>query len=139
MTKERGGKLETVYFLGFTHFCTRNRKGNFMVGGKTEKTRLKKRIAGLQEEIRIRHWPVKEQTQIINQMLRGHYNYYGLAGNIKSLFKVYEKAIWRRMLSSRSSKSYITWDKFHKIKALFPLLRPKLSIPYEKLKAYAML
>ncbi|MBS3910111.1 MAG: group II intron reverse transcriptase/maturase, partial [Actinobacteria bacterium] len=63
------------------------------------------------------------------------------AGNIKSLFKVYEKAIWcwRRMLSSRSSKSYITWDKFHKIKALFPLLRPKLAIPYEKLKVYAML
>jgi len=139
---ERGKKLETIYFLGFTHFCTRNRNGNFMVGRKTEKTRLKRIIAELQEEMRrIRHWPVRAQTQIINQMLRGHYNYYGLAGNIKSLFKVYEKAIWcwRRMLSSRSSKSYITWDKFHKIKALFPLLRPKLAIPYEKLKVYAML
>lgn len=33
--KERGKKMETVYFLGFTHFCTRNRKGNFMVGRKT--------------------------------------------------------------------------------------------------------
>jgi len=28
---------ETLYFLGFTHFCTRNRKGNFKVGRKTEK------------------------------------------------------------------------------------------------------
>jgi len=37
---EKGKKMETVYFLGFTHYCTRNRKGNFMVGRKTEKTRL---------------------------------------------------------------------------------------------------
>jgi group II intron reverse transcriptase/maturase len=41
--KERGRKLETIYFLGFTHYCTRNRKGNFMVGRKTEKKRLKQR------------------------------------------------------------------------------------------------
>jgi len=33
--KEREKKKETIYFLGFTHFCTRNRKGNFMVGRKT--------------------------------------------------------------------------------------------------------
>ncbi len=37
MAKEKGKRLETIYFLGFTHFCTRNRKGNFMVGRKIEK------------------------------------------------------------------------------------------------------
>lgn len=41
--KEKGKKLETIYFLGFTHYCTRNRKGNFMVGRKTEKTRFKQK------------------------------------------------------------------------------------------------
>jgi hypothetical protein len=140
--KERNKKLKTIYFLGFTHFCTRNRKGNFMVGRKTEKARLKRSIAKLQEEMRrIRHKPMKDQAEKISQILRGHYNYYGLAGNIKSLYKVYEKAnvYWRRMLSSRSSKSYINWDRFHEIILLFPLLRPKLSIPYERLKLYAML
>ncbi|MDR9786991.1 MAG: hypothetical protein RJR37_07070 [Peptococcaceae bacterium MAG4] len=40
--QEKGKKLEAVYFLGFTHYCTRNRKGNFMVGRKTEKTRLRR-------------------------------------------------------------------------------------------------
>ena len=30
--KERGRKMETIYFLGFTHFCMCNRSGNFMVG-----------------------------------------------------------------------------------------------------------
>src|SRR6202043_4114351 len=37
--KKWGQKLETIYFLGFTHFCTRNKEGNFMVGRKTEKSR----------------------------------------------------------------------------------------------------
>jgi RNA-directed DNA polymerase len=30
--KERQRKQETLYFLGFTHYCTRNCKGNFQVG-----------------------------------------------------------------------------------------------------------
>jgi len=89
---EKGRKLETIYFLGFTHYCTRNRKGNFMVGRKTEKTRLKRSINKLQELMReIRHWPIKEQTEKINSVLRGHYNYYGMGGNLKSLYKTYHR------------------------------------------------
>jgi group II intron reverse transcriptase/maturase len=140
--KENKTKTETIYFLGFTHFCTRNRQGNFMVGRKTEKARLKRGIAKLQEEMRrIRHWPVVEQAERINQILRGHYNYYGLAGNVKSLYRVYEKAkcYWRKMLGSRSQKSYIPWARFQEIIERFPLLRPKLSIPWERLKRYAVL
>jgi len=140
--REKGKKLETVYFLGFTHYCTRNRKGNFMVGRKTEKMRLRRSIIRLQATLReIRHAPIKEQVTVINSVLRGHYNYYGMAGNMKSLFRIYHRTeqYWRRMLSSRCSKGYVTWEKFNAIKSMFPLLRPKLSIPYTELKAYAML
>lgn len=113
-----------------------------MVGRKTEKTRFRRSISKLQELLRnIRHWPLKEQVDKINQTLRGHYNYYGMAGNLKSLYKIYSmtESYWKRMLSSRSQKSYITWDKFQRIKSTFPLVRPKLSIPYNKLKMYATL
>lgn len=140
--QERGEKLETIYFLGFTHFCTRNRKGNFMVGRKTEKTRLKRSIIKIQATLREnRHLPIKDQVAVINSILRGHYNYYGMAGNLKSLFRVFLKTeqYWRRMLSSRCSKGYVSWEKFQLIKETYPLLRPKLSIPYTDMKAYAML
>jgi len=140
--QERGKKLDTIYFLGFTHFCTRNRKGNFMVGRKTEKTRLKRSIIKMQATLREnRHLPVKDQATVINSVLRGHYNYYGMAGNLKSLFRIYLRTeqYWRRMLSSRCSKGYVNWEKFQSIKKTFPLLQPKLSIPYTGLKAYAML
>lgn len=140
--KHKGKRLETIYFLGFTHFCTRNRKGNFMVGRKTEKTRFKRSLIKLKETLRkIRHWSNNDQAQKINQILRGHYNYYGVAGNLKSLHKIYcrTELYWRRMLSSRSQKSHVTWSKFQMIKSIFPLARPKLSMPFKELKEYAML
>lgn len=140
--KRRGKKLETIYFLGFTHFCTRNRKGNFMVGRKTEKTRLKRSLSKIKDTLRkIRHWSINDQVQKVNQILRGHYNYYGVAGNLNSLYKIYcrTELYWRKMLSSRSQKSHITRRKFQMIKSIFPLVRPKLSIPFKELKKYAML
>ena len=140
--KERDKKMETIYFLGFTHFCTRNRKGNFMVGRKTEKSRLKRSIKKITDKMReIRHWAIKEQAIKINEMLRGHYNYYGMGGNLRSLLKIYYKAekFWRKMLSSRSWKGYVNWDKFKEIKKTFPILRPKIRIPFERMKSFAML
>ncbi|MGH8645039.1 MAG: hypothetical protein ACREX4_11495, partial [Gammaproteobacteria bacterium] len=35
---------ETIYFLGFTHYCARNRKGNFKVERRTEKSRLRRSL-----------------------------------------------------------------------------------------------
>ena len=140
--KEKGKKMETIYFLGFTHFCTRNRSGNFMVGRKTEKTRLNRGIKKITDKMReIRHSPIKEQVNKINQILRGHYNYYGMGGNLKSLFKIYNKSenYFKKMLSSRSWKGNVNWDKYRKIKEKFPLLRPKISIPFVKMKSYAIL
>ncbi|MBZ9632861.1 group II intron reverse transcriptase/maturase [Clostridium sp. FP1] len=140
--KEKGKKMETLYFLGFTHFCTRNRSGNFMVGRKTEKTRLNRGIKKITDKMReIRHSPIKEQVNKINQILRGHYNYYGMGGNLKSLFKIYNKSenYFKKMLSSRSWKGNVNWDKYRKIKEKFPLLRPKISIPFVKMKSYAIL
>ncbi|MDQ0890239.1 RNA-directed DNA polymerase [Paenibacillus sp. V4I9] len=141
--KERSKrKPETLYFLGFTHYCTRNQKGNFMVGRKTEKKRLKRSIGKVQETMRsIRHEPMKTQAAKVNQILRGHYAYYGMTGNIRCLIKVYQAAdnYWRRMLSSRSQKSYVSWEKFDQLKLKFPLLRPKIFIPSDRIKAYAML
>ena len=142
MAKEKGKRLETIYFLGFTHFCIRNRKGNFMVGRKIEKSRFRRSVQGIQTLMReIRHYSFREQVEKINQVLRGHYAYYGVGGNFKSLFKIHRFAerYWHKMLCSRSRKSYITWERFQSLKEVFPLQRPKLSVPYMRMKALAVL
>ncbi len=64
---------ETIYFLGFTLYCTFNRKGNFRIGMRTEKSRLRRSLMRLQEQMRLmRHSPLPEQVDHLNQMLRGH-------------------------------------------------------------------
>ncbi len=59
---KRGRKRpETVYFLGFTLYCTRNQKGGFKLGLRTEKSRLQRSLASLCDPIRrTRHLPIGE-------------------------------------------------------------------------------
>ena len=42
-------------------------------------------------------------------------------------------------LDSRSRKAKMTWENFAKIKELFPLLLPRIIIPYGKLKSLEVL
>ena len=90
--KRGRNRPETIYFLGLTLYCTRNRKGNFKVGMRTEKSRLRRSLMSLQERMRqIRHHTISDQVSEINAVLRGHYAYYGVAGNIRALFKTSPK------------------------------------------------
>ena len=113
-----------------------------MVGRKTEKSRQRRSMANLSKLMQIiRHKPLKEQASEINQYLQGYYAYYGMGGNMKALHRTHRFAekYWRRMLSSRSQRGEVTWEKFLKIKETFPLRRPKLYIPFARMKSLAVL
>ena len=140
---KRGRKRpETIYFLGFTLYCTRNRKGNFRIGMRTEKTRWRRALTRLQDPMRqMRHLSLQEQGNHLNPMLRGHYAYYGIGGNIRALQRVHRavERHWRKRLSSRSWHGTNYGTHFQRIKEQFPLLRPKLYLPYRELQAIAIL
>jgi group II intron reverse transcriptase/maturase len=141
-SKRGRNRPETIYFLGFTLYCTRNRKGNFRIGMRTEKTRLRRALMRLQDQMRqIRHLTLRDQVNHLNQMLRGHYAYYGIGGNFRALQRVHRavERYWRKMLSSRSWHGTVYWKEFQRIKEQFPLLRPKLYLPYRELQAIAVL
>jgi RNA-directed DNA polymerase len=140
--KRGRNRPETIYFLGFTLYCTRNQKGNFKVGMRTEKSRLHRSLHRLRDLMRkVRHMPIREQVTNINQVLRGHYAYYGIAGNFRALQRVHRavERYWHKMLCGRSRKGHITWEVFHRIKTRFLLQRPKLRLPYRELQAIAVL
>ena len=140
---KRGRKRpETIYFVGFTLYCTHNQKGNFKVGLRTEKSRLQRSLSRLCDLMRrMRHLPVREQVINLNQVLRGLYAYYGVAGNLRALQKVHRFVIryWRKMLCSRSRKGHVPWEAFQRIMDRYPLQQPKLRLPYRELQALAVL
>lgn len=141
-SKKGRRRPETIAFLGFTLYCTQNQKGKFKVGLGTEKSRLRRSLAHLRDLMRrIRHLPVREQVSKLNQVLRGHYAYYGIAGNFHALQKVHRavERYWRQMLCSRSRQGRLVWEVFHRIKARFPLQRPRLRLPYRALQSMAVL
>jgi group II intron reverse transcriptase/maturase len=141
---KRGRKRpETIYFLGLTLYCTRNQKGNFKVGMRTEKSRLRRSLMSLCDQMRqTRHLPIQEQVDALNVTLRGHYAYYGVAGNICALQRVHRfvERYWRKMLCSRSwAGRHLTWAAFNRLKERVPLLRPRLRLPYRALQALVVL
>jgi hypothetical protein len=138
----KGPRRETFPFLGFTLYCTRNHRGHFKGGWRTDKARLRRSLAKFHQLPQIlRHEPLEEQAGQLNQVLPGPYAYYGIAGNLGSLLRVYRhvERYWRKRLSRRSQKGKVRWAVFVHIKRTYPLQRPKLQLPYRRLQQYAVL
>ena len=124
------GKINTLNFLGLTHYWTRSRRGNWVIKRQTESRRQRRFMSRVWDWCKTnRHDHIVEQHQMLCAKLRGYYQYYGVRSNYKALEAVYEHALlsWRHWLSRRSQKSRITWEKFSgKIKRLLPLPIPRL-------------
>lgn len=120
---------ETFNFLGFTHYCGTTRKGKFMVKRKTQATRMVRKLKELQVEMRKRwHAKVPEQCAWLSQVLRGHYRYYGLIFNARSLNQFHQvvKRMWFKALKRRSQKSNMNWKKFERLLTVLPLPKPTI-------------
>jgi len=118
---------ETFNFLGFTHYCDKTRSGKFMVKRKTQAKRLVRKLKAIREDMRHRmHAPVREQHRWVCQVLRGHYQYYGVIFNYRSLraFKDYVVKLWRKTLGKRSQKGHLGWAVYNRLLTIFPLPEP---------------
>ncbi len=107
----------TFDFLGFTHYWGKTRRGGLAPKVKTAKDRFRRAIAKINEQCRnMRNWPLTEQCERLNRMLKGHYQYYGVSDNIQSLRKLKQRAqkYWKKWLSRRSSHSLIRWKIFNR-------------------------
>ena len=88
-------KTDTFDFLGFTHYGTASRRGKFIMGHKTAKKKLAMSIMQTKEWLKkIRNkYRIKEWWPTLIAKLRGHYNYYGISGNMRCLRQVYKRVI----------------------------------------------
>lgn len=96
---------------------------------KTAKDRLARAILGIREWCRKNlHLPVEEQRQALNRKLQGHYGYYGLTHNARSLRLLYEQVrrIWHQWLGRRSGRNDLNWDAYPRLLTGHPLASPRI-------------
>ena len=89
--QQRGTGPATFDFLGFTCYWARSRKGRWGMGCKTRRASLRRAKQALYDGCRRhRHQPVKAQHAALSQRVRGHFNYFGVSGNFRSLLRLVE-------------------------------------------------
>ena len=100
----------TFDFLGFTHMAGKDRQGRYLVIRKTARKRLNRSLKAIGVWCKkYRHRPLEWQCRELGRKLVGHYNYYGIRGNFKSLGRFYNRAwmAWWRSLRRRSQKANV--------------------------------
>ena len=132
--KRGEGRLESFDFLGFTHLCATTRKAKrFTIMRKTIAKRLRAKVKEVKTEIGKRmHAPVAEQGKWLRSVLNGHFNFYAVPGNKKSLdaFRTEVMRSWFRALRLRSQKARgLTWERFKRLVVTW-LPTAKVRHPY---------
>jgi group II intron reverse transcriptase/maturase len=123
----RASASRTFDLLGFTHFWGRTRKGRWAVKRKTMSPRLTRAISAIWKWCRIhRHLKVALQREALSRKLDGHYQYYGITGNSRSLaaFAHWVRRIWRYWLNRRGKRRSMPWPRFRRLLERHPLPAP---------------
>lgn len=121
----------TFDFLGFTFYWTRGRFGQWALRCKTRTSRLRKASNRIYLWCqRHRHDAVPDQHAALRSRIQGHFNYFGVNGNIRSLRLLirYTEGVWLKWLSRRSEKARLNWERFTDILRDFPLPRPRVFV-----------
>jgi len=136
----KGRKPETFDFLGFTHFIDKSRKGNFKLGRKTDKKKMTAKLKEMKiwlREIR-NQYPTREWWKTLKAKLSGHFRYYGISGNFRSIRKYYRLTLRLvyKWMNRRSQKKSFNWETFAEYLKIHELPKPKIYHNFYTLFAY---
>jgi group II intron reverse transcriptase/maturase len=127
----KDGKTETFDFLGFTFINGSTMSGKYRVVLRTSQKKMKVKKQAVKEWLR-------ENTQgkpsdiikMLNRKLIGHYRYYGVSGNSRSLsnFRDYIVYTLYKMLIRRSQRTYLTKERYFSLLRKHPIVLPKIYV-----------
>ena len=125
-----GKKVDTFDFLGFTHYCDKTRRGKFKLGRRTASSKFRQKmkaanlwLKGVRNLVELKKW-----WRVLSKKIIGHYNYYGISGNISQITRFY----WRilslvyKWINRRSQKRSYNWEQFLRFLKYNPLPIPKI-------------
>ncbi len=129
---QKGGKGPATFdFLGFTLYWARTRKGRWAMSCKTRSASLRRAIQSVYDWCRRhRHLSIEDQHAALTRRIQGHFNYFGVSGNSRSLRIIIEQAklSWYKWLCRRSQRTRFTWERFTDLLRDFPLPRPRITV-----------
>ena len=134
--EKRGEKPATFNFLGFTHYVDKQLNGKFKVGRKTRSDKLAnslKEFGAWLKAVR-NQMGIKELWKKIAEKLRGHFGYYGVSENARSLKSYYRAAISLvyKWVNRRSQRSSMKSNEFNEYLKRFPLPVPRIHHSFYK-------
>ncbi|MCF7985428.1 MAG: group II intron reverse transcriptase/maturase [Thiohalocapsa sp.] len=120
-----------VTFLGFELFWFPDRGGTPRVMRRTARKKLHGATRRIKHWIKShRHLPGRGFIRGLNRRLIGHYNYYGLRGNSRDLWRFYRHAVdcAFKWLNRRGGKrKSFTWPVFNRALKKLGLARPRIT------------
>lgn len=140
--ENRGRDRRRMTFLGFSIFRAQAKSGGWKTVYRTEGKRLTRAKAAMKEKLHhMMHWDVELQARRINQILSGHFNYYGIAGNAARIQTFWHLTVryWRRCLSYRGQRKGTNWVELNQLMSKHELRQPKIRIGYRQMAAYVRL
>ena len=131
-SKKQGRKKpDTFDFLGFTHYCSKSKKGWFRVKRKTSQKKYRSSLLKCKLWLR-KHLasPTDYVMEMLQIKLLGYYRYHGITDNSTAVRNFYDKV--RRMLfkwfNRRSQRKSMNWDKYVRFLKKNPLPRAKTYV-----------
>ena len=127
----RGKGPGTFNFLGFTWYWRKTRKGWWAATCKTMSARFARAIKSAHDFCRRhRHKPVKVQHDGLCRRLRGHFNYFGVNGNVRSLVLLRDQVsrIWFKWLNRRSQRQSLNWKRYKALQRVYQLPPARVTV-----------
>lgn len=127
---DTGPKNESFEFLGFEFRWGLNRKYQPQVKRRTARTRLRKAVSDMTAWLRgdARRLSIRQVMKKLNSKLLGHWNYYGVHGNSKSLGQYWAIVcrLLNKWLNRRSQRRSYNWEQLKRLLQRHAVTKPRI-------------
>ena len=126
-------KPETFDFLGFTHYCSRSRKGRrFCMKRVTARKKFCAKLAAFKLWLRASRAKMKNRAlwKMACIKLQGHYAYFGVTDNYRGIARYAFEArkLLFKWLNRQGGRRRMNWEQFARMEKRFPLPKPRIMV-----------
>ena len=128
-------KPETFDFLGFTHYCSTGKNGQFRMKRKTSGKKFRAKVQETKQWLRKRmHCKVSDTIKLLNIKLTGYYRYYGITDNTEGIRRFYEVVVRMlyKILNRRTQKNKYSYKEYYN-KVERQIIRPIIYVDIVKM------